>query len=447
MADSYTDAPTDLRPWVERALLCLCFVVPIQTLLPVKTFRPVELALVLAAATCAVLYRPRLPLALSLSLGLGALSVALATAFSAYPLLSLDTGILEVLIPFAVLYVFMAVAPRRDFMQQAVVSFLLGVTVTSLAQITVIWPEMRGIPLFASEFLEMKKNVPLMVEAGRYGYGNTDNYISLWVLVVPLSAGLFYSLNLRWVSAAILLVVAYCGLIVYSRSGLIAVAAALVALAFAGAVVRSRRALFPLAALGVLGAIHIDATSQSYFAKGVTSFVRTAEKSEAPAAVVKPSLAPAASPARKPLRPKRDDSGSIRAQALERGIEIAAANWITGIGYGVYPIAEPTYTAPHSMLLLRFAEGGILGLLSFLLLAAYVPFRLIVALRDRNIFAAVCLIAVSAFMLKAIVFGATFAVSSNIVWGFGVALLLAASLSRDQVAGTRTFAVTPVHTR
>jgi O-antigen ligase len=122
-------------------------------------------------------------------------------------------------------------------------------------------------------------------------------------------------------------------------------------------------------------------------------------------------------------------SGKDRASAWTKGLNIGISHWATGIGYGVYPIIEPEFTAPHTMLLMRFAESGILGLISFLMLALYAPVRLAGMLWDRraDIFDVTCLVAVTAFMLKANIFGASFSISSNIVWGYGVMMLLAAS--------------------
>lgn len=122
-----------------------------------------------------------------------------------------------------------------------------------------------------------------------------------------------------------------------------------------------------------------------------------------------------------------DNSGFERAGAWRLGLEISRNNWLTGIGYAVYRLVEPRYTAPHSLLLKRWAESGILGAISIVLLAAYAPWRLARMFRHRQpgIFEIGCLVGVSCFFLQAFIFGADLSMMGLIVWGYGVGLLLA----------------------
>jgi hypothetical protein len=121
-----------------------------------------------------------------------------------------------------------------------------------------------------------------------------------------------------------------------------------------------------------------------------------------------------------------DLSGDLRAGALKKALEIVRSSFPFGIGYGMYPAVEPVLTSPHNIALQRLAESGLLGLISFLLLTVYAPLILIGMLKRKvsDMLEIVCPIATIAFTLKAIAFGAQFAISSNMVWALGLALCL-----------------------
>jgi hypothetical protein len=132
-------------------------------------------------------------------------------------------------------------------------------------------------------------------------------------------------------------------------------------------------------------------------------------------------------------------SGAERADAWHLGLEIARKNWLAGIGYAVYRLVEPIHTAPHSLLLKRWAEGGLLSAISIVLLAAFALLRLCSLLRTRepSIFQIGCLVGVNSFFLQAMIFGADLSVMGLTVWGYGVGMLLAASQAKFDEARAR----------
>ena len=306
--------------------------------------------------------------------------------------------------------------------------FVLGALLESIVQTWLIVAAYRDFAharhtseflLFpdASHFLFYKSSIPTILPGGiPLSYGNPDNYISLWVLLVSFTAGSLFFIRRWWIAAIAFFALLYFGLFVYSRSGLIVISISLILLlAFRYFSIKSTSGTI-IAALMSLVLIHANPASVTYYSEGIVSFASTIET---------PSKAPRSNI----LERDNGHSGQDRAAAWAKGVSIGIGHWATGIGYGVYPIIEPEFTAPHAMLLMRFAESGILGLISFLMLALYAPVRLAGMLRDRraDIFNVTCLVAVTAFMLKANIFGASFSISSNIVWGYGVMMLLAAS--------------------
>ncbi|NJO35897.1 MAG: hypothetical protein HC869_25255 [Rhodospirillales bacterium] len=103
-------------------------------------------------------------------------------------------------------------------------------------------------------------------------------------------------------------------------------------------------------------------------------------------------------------------------------------HWLTGIGFGVYSVVEQEHTAPHSMTLLRFSEGGILSLMSFILLCTYGFLRFFQLRKTKDMLVAASLASLCAFFMKAAIFGGSFSINGQIVWGFGVALLLSIAI-------------------
>jgi O-Antigen ligase len=469
-------------------LLVLSFLVPAQPALQIlpgidrlHTYRIVEFVILLLTVAIAfqTRHRPRLPPAIVVCFWLGLAGWAAATAGSQYPWLSLDTGVLELLLPFCVLYLFLSGEPDRDFLISAGALFVLGALVESAMQAWQIvsyyrafaaanhLPEFLFLPT-AANFTTYKIALPIVLPGGLlpFSYGNTGNYISLWVLLVPLAAGATFFVRRRWLAVAALFALIYLGLFAYSRSGVIVIFLSLAVLLVVNFIANRSASAVIIAALAGLIVIHIDRSNLDYYWRGVSGFANQAssestvaprlpEKNDvasqkhvavsAPNRISAPNQNPIPNPASasnqkpyaaSPLNQNEvefEKSGPDRARALKMGLSIGLSHWMTGIGYGVYPVIETRFTAPHSMLLLRFAESGILGLISFLLLALYAPFRLVFAVARRSdMFEATCLLAISAFMLEAIVFGASFSISSNIVWGYGIMMLLAASLIDDR---------------
>jgi hypothetical protein len=486
--------PENRREWRRWLLFVIAFVVPVQTLLPFKTFRAVE-AILLVMAASNLWNHPKvgLPRLLFCAFWLGFGGFLLSTIFSRNPLLSADTGILEFLLPFACLSLFLS--ENREFLQRLITVFLFSALLLGVAQMTSILalaPGKLHLPILASEFLMFKKNVPLMVEAGKAGYGNTDNYASLWVLLVPAVAGYFFLVRHKWLIALGLFVIIYSGLLVYSRSGIVAILVGLLALVIMRLVIWRRLSPEIVVTCIAIVAIHVSPGFGGYLSTGAKSLVELADskfRSQDASSTRRDSGQSAgghmtssaadesvsggdwsksgedssksgedrsasrqdksASGTYKPLsaadgsasgRDKRasdratteeDRSAKMRVEAWETSLKLGNDRWLSGIGYGSYPAADPVNTAPHSMLLLRYAEGGILSVFSFILLVIYAPLQLMTMLFVRkraDMFALVCYVAVSTFMLKAVVFGASFAISSNIVWGFGVALLMAGGI-------------------
>lgn len=477
----------------RMALLTLCFVVPIQPLLPLKTYRLVEAGLLaMGALTLALHGTVRLPLSIRWSFWIGLAGWLVSTGFSSRPWLSIDVGILEFFGLYVVLYLAVVHLRRRPDFVAASILFALGVAIVAAIQTWTIIEVARSnfralgvpseLPFIAQQFLHYKAAVPLFFPAGVPNtYGNIDNYNSLWVMLIPWLLGLLYVSPRRWLIAALLVVHLYAGLVVYSRGGVIAVAVSVAILWLLHLRASGRLSPAICAVLLLLIGLHIDRTTGSRFADGLISFgdiiaEHAAREADAPPAETeagragsftvrgagrgeaglddKPSEVPGVQgPSMIPLVPSigktpaggsgdnpdenvPDQSGADRAKALLTGISIAIRHLFLGIGYGMYPIEDPVLMSPHSLAILRFAEGGLLSLISFAMLAAYAPARVYQMMRtgEADMLSAACLCAVLSFMVKAALFGASFAISSNIVWAFAIALCLAACFPRTPVS-------------
>jgi len=479
-----------------RGLLLLSFIIPLQNTFWLKAFRKFfldsnlllellrpEILLFIAVAIGAALAPrnkeayARIPGILKLSFFLGLAAWVISTAASANPLLSFSTGIFEFIIPFVSLYVFAAVAPDRTFMKHAIALFIISYALVSVALISATLININsmsmeapqpvlGLPLFAIDFLNIKRDIKFTALIGGNAYENPDFFISLWVMIVPFLVVFYYASSRKWAVLLALLIIFYAGFFEYSRAGIVVV---MIALLF---VIGLRLFLFRhwswLPALLVLfvGLIHIDETVGGYFSNGLSEFLapQYAKQSlpierQAKSGTEKPSEDQQALPIKrqaksdtekqivdqqaarkaneqaelrdKPLdtevdKSQGDYSGSLRSLAWKKSITVGMQNFWTGIGYGSYP----TYidaTPPHSLLLYRFAEGGILGLASILMLAVYAPWWIVVSLhrRDKDMFLYATTLGLSCFMLKALPFSSSFALVGIIVWGFGFAMMLA----------------------
>ena len=411
--------------WQQRVLLLISFAIPLQNTFVLKAarkylmdgnvaleaFRPaVFILLVVTAASLANNDKLRLPKLIVASFVTGLFGWLLSSSASDYPGVSLGTGLFEFLCPFAAVYALSVNALDRAFLLHCLKLFIISFALVALAQASVILATdcsdaVLGLPLLADEFLELKKSLPLMQVAGANAYGNTDNFVSLWVLIIPLTAGLYYRRkSALWAIALFALL--YLGLLVYSRSGILAVTCGLTGIVVHRAVAFRAFSALPAAALAALLLIHVPSGGAKYFVDGIYSFITTLQYPT------------------KEIH-SYDASGVDRMEAMRRGVAIASEHPITGVGYGVYPIVEPELTAPHNMLLLRFAEGGIFSAVSLLLLASFAIASAWRQFFSRDIVAMTAAIGLGCFLLKGMIFGATFSIGGQISWGFGVAILIA----------------------
>lgn len=274
------------------ALAALSLIVPIQPLLQdlpiigsLKTYRLVEVALLLMALTAVTTRRMRAPRVVEVAFWLGIAGWILATIWSAYPLQSLDTGTLEFLVPFCVFYIFLAYGDDRQFLLTCAALFVSGVLAVSALQawniisalqiyshFYSIEPEYRFFPS-AENFQFYKASVPTILRKGvPASYGNVDNYASLWVFLIPLIGGSAILPTRRWLVGVLFLALLYFGLFVYSRGALIIVAISLVALLIYQATTARTMNSVIVAGLAIITLIHVSPSSLSYFSAGMTSF-------------------------------------------------------------------------------------------------------------------------------------------------------------------------------
>ena len=199
-----------------------------------------------------------------------------------------------------------------------------------------------------------------------------------------------------------LAVLLYAGLLEYSRAGLIMAALGAVVGAALRFTVSRKWSWLPTILLTFIALTHFDADTETYFFNGIEQFRNRLRGNHS--AVL-------------------DGSGEERAASLHKGLEVALDNLWTGVGYGTYTSIEPIQ--PHSTLIYRFAEGGIFGALSILLLTLYAPVRFALALwrREKDLLLYACLIGTGCFMLKGPIFSASFSLVGIVVWGFAFAIL------------------------
>ncbi|MBI5321088.1 hypothetical protein [Bradyrhizobium sp.] len=429
----------------HSVLLLLCFWVPIQPILPIRTYRLVEVIIILMGAMSFAIHgMVRVPLLIRLSFWVSLAGWMVSTGFSPYIKQSIDVGTLEILVFYAVSYLATVhLRGQRDLVAASTL-FAAGAAVIAVVQTVAIVQSVQAkfqalssplpLPVLASEFLRYKAAVPQLFPAGvPNSYGNIDNYASLCALLLPWLVGLLYVSRQRWLILGLFLIHAYAGLVVYSRGVVLVFVAAVCALWIFR--FRAYGRLSPAICAVLVGTVflHADFKMVSTFVGGVTSFVSAMgarpTASEAPSVRIEKAEEYEENE-KYEKHEKYDKSPAERAQALSTGISIGLMSSMMGVGFGTYPTIDTALTSPHSLAVLRFAEGGLLGLIGFAMLAVYAPFRLlqVLKLREKHMLVATCLCAISAFMAKAVIFGANFSVSSNFVWGFGVALCLAGSL-------------------
>jgi hypothetical protein len=416
----------------RTGLLTIVLLMPIATLLPLGTYRAIEaLTYILCVVALVTKGRYEFSPLIRWSFWLGLLGWLLATVNAENKILSFDVGALDFLGIYALLYLSSTYLNDRKHLFLAIRLFLASFMVQSFYQawfvLTPLWADGRVnhyIPILAVDLIHYKNAVPFFFPNGIPNtYGNIANYASLWTLVITLSIGLLYTRLLpKLIVWPLIILAMWCGLIVYSRSALLSVMLAIVAIWIFRLITVKTVSAALLVIAAVLASIHLqpkhlDRSVAQYYENGIVSFIKKVDaKSDT-----------------------LDVSGDLRAEALSRGLKISAASFPIGVGYGRYTDLDPEITSPHNMAIHRLAESGVLGFLSILLLAAYAPFKLLDALRHRtsDLFTVVCLIAASTFMFKAIVFGATFAISSNMVWALGFALCLTSSTTSAQFSGLK----------
>lgn len=441
----------------QRLSLLLAYAIPFGNIFLVKVFRKAvlgsnlalellrpEILLLLAAVALTAHKRFGLPRILLAAAWLTAASVLVSAAASSDPVYAAAAGFFEGIIPFLVIILYARNASDRAFLWHALTLFALAFTIVAAAQSASIMLH-KCCAYTSAGFLGGKMDLPLMKAAGGNGYGNTTNFVSLAVLIVPfLAASIFGCTVLRSARTVAVGVLVYATLLVYSRAGLLVllIGMAAVCLSFRRAAPAWGRAALATIIIAVV-AVHIPTGGLSYYKSGVESFIGV-EKNHAPprgaaANARRESTRPqaeAAAPGEPPLpdaeivlkSEKPDLSGKDRAAAMRQGLAIARANWKTGIGYGMYVRSESEFTSPHSMPILRIAEGGIIGLAGFVLLWLAIPVLLYRRRRELDGLDIACLVSLSCFFVYGSLLGAAFSLLGIVPWGFGVGLMIACLL-------------------
>jgi O-Antigen ligase len=467
--------------WKCRGLLLLSFVIPLQNTFWIKAFRKVFLdsnlllellrpeVLLFIAVAIGAAFAPRnkeayarIPGILKLSFLLGFAGWIVSTAASANPLLAFSTGIFEFIIPFASLYVFVAVAPDRTFMRHAITLFIISYALVSLALISATLtisdarPSALGLPLFAIDFLNIKRAIRFIALVGGNAYENPDFFISLWVMIIPFLVVFYYPSKRKRAVLLAIIIIFYAGFLQYSRAGIAVVAIACLFTIGLRLFLFRRWSWVPALLLLIVGLIFTDVSVDKYFNNGLSELIggmfherktvdRGGDGNRSVREPNKQALQLGTGIASEVDQSKGDTSGDERALAWNKSLTVAMQNWWTGIGYGNYPIYIDA-TPPHSLLLYRFAEGGILGLASILMLAFYAPWRIVVSLhqRDKDMFLYAVRLGLSCFMLKALPFSSSFSLVGIIVWGFGFAMMLASSIG--PLEGTKSLSTSAAPT-
>ncbi|PSM18208.1 hypothetical protein [Nitratireductor sp. StC3] len=447
------------RGWPERVLLILAFAIPLQNTFAIKAARKAFLSehilleilrpdiLALCSVGVYLFFSLRPIRVQSMTLVAAAILAVLgwifatATAHHSF-FLSLGHGFFETMIFWIAFVVLCAVAPDRAFYRHCGVLFCLGFALVAGAQSYVIIERLPDylvetlvfpIPVFASEFLEAKKSIELMKAAGGNGYGNTDNFASLWALVAVAAAGGAYFVRPRWAVWAMFAFIAYAGLLVYPRSALATVLIGLAGLWVYRAWIHRSYSVGLIIAIAAITVSHSDPEAARYLLDGALSLLH-----KVVAALSSGSESGGAGGGgggfffewldKRLKSPGGGDlSGFARADAWAAAIAVIKEHWAAGVGFGVYRSIVPEYTATHSFLLQRWAEGGVLSFLSVLILTLYAFIASFVLLvrREADMMRATAIIAASAFLLKASLFGASLAVMGLTPWAFGLALCFA----------------------
>jgi hypothetical protein len=440
--------------WPERLTLFLAFLVPLENTFILKAFRKAALDshlvmeifrpsnfVLLCLAVYLTFTRKRLvlPTLLKWSFIFGLAGWVVSTFVSPEPLQSLAAGYFQFFTPFLALFLLLSVAPDRQFLAHALALFLVACVLVSISLICAVLFLDRAsytayvVPFYSGHFNLIKKDLAFLVKIGGNAYENPDFFVSLWVLLVPFLTGAYYASKQRATIVLALLIVFYAGFLQYSRAGIVIVVFALAALVIIRLIVYRQWSWLPMILIGTVIATHSSPAAIRYFGNGLERM--TIDIFAINILPVTPAIAGSDVTAQiedPHTDPAKDRSGDERVQAWKRSLSVISDQWPTGIGLGTYP-GYVSSTPPHSLLLYRLAEGGVLSGISIVLLALYAPLQLagIVRRRERDGLAIAALLALSAFMLKAFVFDASFALMGIIVWGFGFALLMAASITKE----------------
>ena len=328
---------------------------------------------------------------------------------------------------FLALYVFCAIG-RRDLMVDALALFLGGAVTVSLALIAAIetispGPSyVLGVPLFPTDFLAIKRAVEFLIDVGGNVYENPDFYISLWIMMIPVLVGVYYSARTyRAALLAVVAVVSYAGLLEFSRGGTLVVIIAMAGFVAARFVALRVVSLLPLS-IAVIFSLMTFVGMVGYFGSAYDQYATSLESSNLNAEdlyQVDPG-----SPIM--VHGGGDISGEIRAEAAKLALRTAEKHPFVGLGYGVYPRTVSSIP-PHNKLLDRLTSGGILAGLSLLLLTGYVYWQALMLLfrPEKDMLRMGAILALAAFLTKALPFDAAVSLNGIVLWGFLIGLLLA----------------------
>ena len=172
------------------------------------------------------------------------------------------------------LYAFLANAPDRTFLRHSLTLFVLGCSLAALAQTVAMWPEIccdnrYGLRATAAEFASIKRNLPQSERASANGYGNIDNFASLWVLLVPLLVGLYYTAARKLVYGLGLFMLVYAGLLVYPRAAMTAVALGLAAILIYRLLICRQFGSIVVAVVAASALIHMPAGTSDHYTGGL----------------------------------------------------------------------------------------------------------------------------------------------------------------------------------
>lgn len=452
--------------WPRRTLLLLTIIVPLEQMFlphglakllwylePYLLPQLVRVSNVLLAAVVVLALRSgragpalrNLPGLVKASFACAVAGLIVATLASGYPLTSLVTGLLEVAPVYVVLFALLTLGGEPAFLRHACTLFVLSALLVAASQVLAMGRYLccdypLYLPVIVPDFVMLKGRPGWQAAVGLNGYGNPGHYGALAVLLVPSLAAWAYTRAGGRAALVACALLTYVFFLLYSRSGAVILFSALVMIF--GVLLWQRRTIGVaiLALLAFFTVAHASTRAVSYHVGGLAQFASHMRSAALSEGFVLPGgrgirFEDLPDDVRRRLV---EQSAFDRAQAWRLGIEIASRHWLAGVGFGVYRITDPVYTSPHSLVLQRWAEGGIASALAIVLLAAYAPLRSWRLLREGRAgtmeFAP--LLGVGSFFLQAFVFGGNLSMMGLIVWGYGIGLLMAASFVEGPAASS-----------